>query len=162
MSTAQLDAAEVKLITKAEMIDFYNKYFHPSSSSRARISVHLHARGAVERDSKVVDALNSAGFAGVPEAARKSLDLVKAHLQEKHTASEADLDSIIASIKELGLVQTAHPKDDAEAVANGGECAVDTAQEIEDVRLYKSGLLASSGARPVKQLSEFEDTDSKL
>lgn len=143
-------------------MDFYNKYFHPSSKSRARISVHLHARGAVERDAKVVDALDKAGFAEVPEEDRKSLDLVKAHLESKHKPSEADLDSVLASIKELGLVQTAHPEDDAEAVANGGECAVDTAQEITDVRLYKSGLLASSGARPVKQLSEFEDNDSKL
>lgn len=152
----------MKLLTKAEMIEFYNKHFHPSSSSRARISVHLHARGAVERDSKVVDTLDKAGFADVPETDRKSLDLVKAHLQAKHKPSEAALDSVIASIKELGLVQTAHPEDDAEAVASDGECAVDTAQVIEDVRLYKSGLLASSGARPVKQLSEFEDTDSKL
>ncbi|OAA74612.1 a-pheromone processing metallopeptidase Ste23 [Akanthomyces lecanii RCEF 1005] len=159
---AQLDAAEVKLVTKAEMIDFYNKHFHPSSNSRARISVHLHARGAVERDSKVVAALEQAGFADVPEQDRKSLDLVKAHLQAKHKPSNADLDSVVASIKELGLVQTAHPEDDAEAVASGGQCAVDTAQEIKDVRLYKSGLLASSGARPVKHLSEFEDTDSKL
>ncbi|OAQ98847.1 hypothetical protein LLEC1_05979 [Akanthomyces lecanii] len=159
---AQLDAAEVKLITKAEMIDFYNKHFHPSSTSRARISVHLHARGAVERDNKVVDALDQAGFADVPEQDRKSLDLIKAHLQAKHKPSDADLDNVIASIKELGLLQTAHPEDDAEAVANGGEGAVETAQEIKDVSLYKSGLLASSGARPVKQLSEFEDSDSKL
>ncbi len=152
----------MKLVTKAEMIDFYNKHFHPSSNSRARISVHLHARGAVERDSKVVAALDKAGFADVPEQDRKSLDLVKAHLQAKHKPSNTDLESVIASIKELGLVQTAHPEDDAEAIASGGQCAVDTAQEIEDVRLYKSGLLASSGARPVKHLSEFEDTDSKL
>lgn len=144
------------------MIDFYNKHLHPSSSSRARISVHLHARGAVERDNKVVETLSKAGFDGVPDGDRKSLDLIKAHLQAKHKPSDADLESVLASVKELGLVQTAHPEDDAEAVANGGECAVDTAQVIKDVRLYKSGLLASSGARPVKQLSEFEDTDSKL
>ncbi|XWW97607.1 hypothetical protein V2A60_005592 [Cordyceps javanica] len=159
---SQLDAAEVKLVTKAEMVDFYNRHLHPSSASRARIAVHLHARGAVERDNKVIDALGKAGFVDVPEQDRKSIDLIKAHLQAKHKPSEASLDSIIASMKELGLVQTAHPEDDAEAIANGGECAVDTAQEIEDVRLYKSGLLASSGARPVKQLSEFKDTDSKL
>ncbi|OAA74109.1 Metalloenzyme, LuxS/M16 peptidase-like, metal-binding protein [Cordyceps fumosorosea ARSEF 2679] len=135
---AQLDAAEVKLVTKAEMVDFYNKYLHPSSTSRARIAVHLHARGAVERDNKVVDALGKAGFSGVPEEDRKSIDSIKAHLQAKHKPSEADLDSIVASIRELGLVQTAHPEDDAEAIANGGECAVDTTQEIKDVRLYKS------------------------
>lgn len=33
---------------------------------------------------------------------------------------------------------------------------------IEDVRDYKSRLVASAGARPFKELSEFEDLDSKL
>jgi insulysin len=33
---------------------------------------------------------------------------------------------------------------------------------IQDVRNYKSGLVASAGARPIKDISEFEDTDSKL
>ena len=36
------------------------------------------------------------------------------------------------------------------------------AQEVTDVRLYKAGLTASSGARPVKDISEYEDTDAKL
>ena len=40
--------------------------------------------------------------------------------------------------------------------------AVATAQEVTDVRLYKAGLTASSGARPVKDISEYEDTDAKL
>jgi insulysin len=33
---------------------------------------------------------------------------------------------------------------------------------IEDVRDYRARLVASAGARPARQLSEFEDTDSKL
>ncbi|KAM0361860.1 hypothetical protein ACHAO7_011842 [Fusarium culmorum] len=40
--------------------------------------------------------------------------------------------------------------------------AVKNAQEITDVRLYKAGLTASSGARPVKDISEYADTDAKL
>jgi insulysin len=33
---------------------------------------------------------------------------------------------------------------------------------IENVRDYKSRLVASAGARPIKELSEFEDLDLKL
>ncbi|SCO54130.1 related to insulysin precursor (metalloendopeptidase) [Fusarium fujikuroi] len=40
--------------------------------------------------------------------------------------------------------------------------AVKTAEEITDVRHYKAGLAASLGARPVKDINEYEDTDVKL
>lgn len=40
--------------------------------------------------------------------------------------------------------------------------AVKTAEEITDVRLHKACLTASSGAMPVKDISEYEDTDAKL
>ncbi|KAI1854932.1 hypothetical protein JX265_002571 [Neoarthrinium moseri] len=33
---------------------------------------------------------------------------------------------------------------------------------VEDVRVFKSRLVASAGARPFKELSEFEDSDAKL
>jgi insulysin len=39
--------------------------------------------------------------------------------------------------------------------------AVKAAQEITDVRLYKAGLTASSGARPVKDINEYRDIGAK-
>jgi insulysin len=39
--------------------------------------------------------------------------------------------------------------------------AVKTAQEGTDVRLYKAGLTASSGARPVKDINEYRDIGAK-
>ena len=53
----------------------------------------------------------------------------------------------------------------AKQAVNGsanGKSAVDHAIEIEDVYNFKAGLTASSGARPVKDLGEYEDTDAKL
>ncbi|CAM1505623.1 Fc.00g112600.m01.CDS01 [Cosmosporella sp. VM-42] len=49
--------------------------------------------------------------------------------------------------------------------ANGsanGKSAIDHAVEIEDVYNFKAGLTASPGALPVKDLSEYEETDAKL
>ncbi|RKK66163.1 hypothetical protein BFJ69_g15649 [Fusarium oxysporum] len=40
--------------------------------------------------------------------------------------------------------------------------AVKTDEEITDVRLYKARLTASSGAKPVKDISEYEDADATL
>jgi hypothetical protein len=36
------------------------------------------------------------------------------------------------------------------------------AEETTDGRLFKAGLTASLGARPVKDISEYEDTDAEL
>ncbi|KAH7303590.1 Metalloenzyme, LuxS/M16 peptidase-like protein [Stachybotrys elegans] len=47
-----LDAAHIKPLTKADMQEFYNRYLSPASKTRARISVHLHARGTSELGKK--------------------------------------------------------------------------------------------------------------
>ncbi|KAL2694046.1 hypothetical protein Neosp_000616 [[Neocosmospora] mangrovei] len=109
---AQRDAEQVKKLTKPEMVEFFNKYFDPASSDRARLSIHLHAQGKAE------------GVEKRQEEAQK--------------------------------------KADEEAPAGDVPSAVSTAVEITDVRVFKANLPASSGARPVKDVSEYEDTDAKL
>ncbi|KAJ9425219.1 insulysin [Fusarium oxysporum] len=106
---AQRDAAQIKLLTKPEVIEFFNQRLNPASSHRARLSIHLQAQGKAE------------GVDKRQEEAQKKAD------------------------------EEPSPGD-----------AVKTAEEITDVRLYKAGLTASSGARPVKDINEYEDTDAKL
>ncbi|KAF4466366.1 insulysin, partial [Fusarium albosuccineum] len=45
---ARRDAAQVKKLTKPEVVEFFNKHFNPASSERARLSIHLHAQGKAE------------------------------------------------------------------------------------------------------------------
>ncbi|KAF5005938.1 hypothetical protein FDECE_7652 [Fusarium decemcellulare] len=45
---AQRDAAQVKQLTKPEVVEFFNKHFNPASNERARLSIHLHAQGKAE------------------------------------------------------------------------------------------------------------------
>lgn len=142
------------------MIEFYNKFFSPSSSSRARISVHLHARGAGKLDLKIIDLLQSLELKDVPQEKRQSLDLLDNYLKEELGLPDGKRDSITSQAKELGLGQTT--QDSVPGATTNGVSAVAAAQEIIDVRQYKAGLLASLGARPVKDLSEFEETDAKL
>jgi insulysin len=57
--------------------------------------------------------------------------------------------------------QTPAPAEAPDVSANG-KTAIDEAIEIEDVYAFKASLAATPGARPVKDLSEYEDTDAKL
>ncbi|KAG5930400.1 hypothetical protein E4U42_001646 [Claviceps africana] len=157
---AQQDAAHVKKLTKAEMVEFFNTYFSPLSSTRARISVHLKARDAGELDTKVINLLKESGLNDVPQEKRQSVDLLRDYLQSENLLASDKLEDVIEAMKKIGLSQATTSE-----TTNGTTnvlSAVDTAQEITDVHHYKAGLLASSGARPVKQISEFEDLDAKL
>ncbi|KAI5279282.1 Insulinase (Peptidase M16), partial [Ascosphaera aggregata] len=42
------DAEQVRFLTKQSMIDFYRQYIDPASSSRAKVSIHMVARGKAE------------------------------------------------------------------------------------------------------------------
>lgn len=141
------------------MLSFFDKYFSPSSSSRARLSVHLYARGSNELDLKLVGLLKNLGLEDVPKESRASLDSLEGHLKAEQSVSEDNRASLLSKAKELGLPQ-ASPE--VEGTDSDVAAAIDAAVEITDGRQYKAGLQASSGARPVKELTEFEEADSKL
>ncbi|KAH9898898.1 ubiquitin carboxyl-terminal hydrolase-like protein [Xylariomycetidae sp. FL2044] len=104
---AQRDAAQVNLLTKAEMVDFYATHMIPSSPQRAKLVVQLVAQG------------------------------VGSHSRDVESrATETDT---------------------TPAPTNGTVPLL-----IKNVRDFKAGLSATAGARPIHDLSEFEDTDSKL
>lgn len=47
-------------------------------------------------------------------------------------------------------------------VSANGNTPIDEATEIKDVCALKASLAVTPGARPVRDLSEYEDTDAKL
>ena len=142
------------------MVEFYNKYFSPSSTSRARISVHMRAKKAGEMDRKVIDLLKQSGANEVPEEMRQSVPLLDAYLKKDAKLTGEEIGKIVAQVTEMGLSQA--PPSDAVGGAGNDVSAVDSATEITDVQKYKAGLLASSGARPVKDVIEFAESDAKL
>ncbi|KAG6008577.1 hypothetical protein E4U21_004217 [Claviceps maximensis] len=157
---AQQDAVHVKDLTKTEMVEFFNTYFSPSSSTRARISVHLKARGAGELDAKIVNLLKESGLNDVPQEKRQSVDLLREYVESEKLIASEQLEDVIEAVKKMGLSQAT--TNEATNGTTNGLSAVDTAQEITDVRHFKASLMASSGARPVKPISEFEELDAKL
>ena len=142
------------------MQEFYKTFISPSSTSRARISIHLHARGAGALDTKIIELLLQAGLEDVPAEQRQCLDLLQKYLKEKTQLTEDKVSSLVDLAKECGLKPAVPDAESANMVH--GSSAVNQATEITDIRRFKAGLLASAGARPVKDLSEYEDIDSKL
>ncbi|KAI8223509.1 insulin-degrading enzyme [Colletotrichum sp. SAR 10_96] len=100
------DAAHIKLLTKADMVEFLQHYIKPSSSTRAKLSVHLHAQAGNSTETKA------------------TMDGIKT--QESDAAST--------------------PKPVL----------------IKDIRSFRANLQATRGARPAKDLSEYEDMDLNL
>ncbi|RYP69252.1 hypothetical protein DL771_006220 [Monosporascus sp. 5C6A] len=101
---AQEDAAQVKALTKSEMIEFYSSYIAPVSQTRAKLVVDL-------------------------------------------------------------VAQSTNPKSQENATANGADAVPTngtTPVIVKDVRDFKASLVASAGARPIRDLSEFEEIDPKL
>lgn len=177
------------------MLDFFNKYFHPSSTQRARLSVHLHAQGKAEgvekrqeeaikkahetseeekqklkeeyakyfgKDSDVNTTmkglLEGLGSKDPVPAIWQSVESLGSHLREALRVSEKTISMLLEQAKTLGVEQT-KPE---HLLAVNGTTAADLATEITDVRVFKSSLVASSGPRAAKDLSEYEDTDAKL
>lgn len=97
------DVEHLRALTKEDMVTFFDNYIDPSSSLRAKISVHLEAQ-------------KSASIAPGDAA------------QEKEAKSNSSSQATI----------------------------------IEDVHAFKSSLALSAGARPVKDLSVYEDLVPKL
>lgn len=103
---AHEDAAHVKLLTKADMVEFFQQYIKPGSATRAKLSVHLHAQAG------------------------------------KSTETETKVNGV--------------KKEEGDATSTPEPVP------IKDVRSFRAGLQATRGARPAKDLSEYEDTDAKL
>lgn len=100
------------------MVEFYGLYILPSSPSRAKLAVHLHAQGTSKKSST----------AGI-ENDVKGLKLTSEDKMVQETPVEG----------------------------NGTK-----PWAIDDVRAFKSKLGVTPGPQPVRDLSEFEETDSKL
>ena len=155
---ARTDAANVKSITKAEMQEIFKKFISPSSPQRARLSIHLHAQDAGELDKKIIKLLVDAGFSDVPTESRQNLDLLEKYLLEEASIGKEKLESILAQAKALGLERVA-PED---KIGSPSGLSAIPVQDIPDVLSFKASLMISPGARPVRDLSDYEELDAKL
>jgi insulysin len=104
--------------------------------------------------------LSKLGLNDVPLEKRQSVDTLKRHLKEDRKLSDEEIGPIMTQAKAAGLKQATEDQDAGSSDTSGS--SLKNAVEITDFRQFKAGLQASAGARPVKDLSSFEELDAKL
>ncbi|KAK3939917.1 Metalloenzyme, LuxS/M16 peptidase-like protein [Diplogelasinospora grovesii] len=177
--SAQRDAAHIRPLTKSDMVGFFNQYIHPASPSRAKLAVYFVAQAKSDVSTKqiteLVKTLNlnsddasaqaatdlQARLSAADHDVKKEVEGLKDYLLHVLKVPEGKIDAAIEAWKKIheqqnglanGIVKDADPPS-----SNGTKPFF-----IEDVRTFKAGLVVSAGARPVKDLSEYEDLDPKL
>ncbi|GFF91704.1 hypothetical protein IFM61392_09409 [Aspergillus lentulus] len=75
ISTAYRDVENIEPLTKKDILEFFNQFIHPSSSTRAKLSIHLIARASTGTSAAAGDC---AAAAENPDASvlRENQDLV--------------------------------------------------------------------------------------
>ncbi|KAK7425349.1 metalloprotease [Neonectria magnoliae] len=111
-----------------------------------------------DAETKIRRLLEGLGSQDPVPAIWQSVESLGDHLREALKLPEKVIAVLVDQAKLLGLKQT-KPE---EQRAQNGTSVIESATEITDVRVFKSTLTASQGPRPVKDLTEYEDTDAKL
>lgn len=114
----------------------FRYYIAPTSPARAKLAIHLYAKGV-------------SGDSSPSETAVLTLPKV-AQIVEKGI-----------SMLRLGS-SVDRATDENNSAANPADEKSHNLYIIEDVRDYKSRLAVTAGPQPMKDLSEFEDIDAKL
>lgn len=151
------DVAELKKITKADLLEFTMKWVHPSSPSRRKLSVHMRSqfKGAKFDPASaepIIAAFTQHGVA-VDQAAlsalvesKPELAAVKEFAQSAVEKTEGLSSEVISELKTLidGLQPLSEPA--TEAKLRDGNVI------IEDIHAFKAGLTPAKAAVPLEPL----------
>jgi insulysin len=167
----------MKLLTKADMIEFFDTYMHPKSPTRAKLAIHLVAQAKSDVSTRQISELVKT-LDLEDEAARQAATDLQARLTLAHHDVQQELDELRTYLLKDLLV--AEAKIDAAVEAwkklskdhrNNGVANSPSEDEISngtvplpitDVRDFKCSLGVTGGPRPACDLSKYEDLDSKL
>ncbi|KAJ5575534.1 hypothetical protein N7535_002460 [Penicillium sp. DV-2018c] len=186
----ETDAANVRALTKADLIAFYKQYIDPSSTTRAKLATYLNAQSGGDVQDKPAEQrkllvsslrkqLEAAGFA--VDAARfetafeevetpvvdksQVVFVVKNFLATVLGQSAQQIESVLEKLEETLGAQLKGlglgPSSDKQGMVNGS-VNPPTPFVISDVPTFKARLPISTGPVPVVDLSVYEDFDAKL
>ncbi|KAL2263080.1 hypothetical protein VTK26DRAFT_8305 [Humicola hyalothermophila] len=131
---ASQDADHIRLLTKADMIEFFNQYIHPNSLSRAKLAVYLEAQAKSDVSTKEIS------------------ELIKALDVDAASAPEGTIDVAADTWKRIHDIHG--PANDVVQIAEPPSANGTTPVFVNDVSSFKASLPASNGARPLKSLSD--------
>lgn len=159
------------------MIEFFNQYIHPNSPSRAKLAVYLEAQAKSDVSTKEISELIKALDIDAAAASRAATEL-----QARLSAAGHDVEKEVADLRDYLFHDLKVPEGKIDVAADAwkkihakhgpGNDVVKNAEPpsangttpvfIDDVRTFRASLPASNGARPLRDLSEYEDLDAKL
>jgi insulysin len=151
------------------MVEFYSHYISTTSKARAKLVVQLHAQASKESDEKISELLKGLKLdddmsqkvkaaLSSPEK-REKVEVMKSHLLKELKLSADKANAVADTVQQLKIKPKVNGTSNGDTHSGGNGT---TPILITDVRDFKASLVASSGARPVKCLSEFEEIDAKL
>jgi insulysin len=163
------------------MISFYKHYMSPRSEARAKLSVYLVAQAQSDVSTKQISELIGTLNIGADRAAQAATDLqarlsAAGNREDKEIAGLTDYllhdlkvaeDKIDAAVEAWARISKTNGATNGTLV-NGQETDAKPVPSttkpvlIDDVGTFKSGLQASVGALPVRDVSEYEELDPKL
>jgi insulysin len=123
------------MITKADMIEMFQRYILPSSPARAKLAIHLHAKSISGVSSPAQTTVSSNTVAKVTDIMEKGIDMLKLGTGVKKPYYDNNVTNVAMESSRKGLYV------------------------IGDVRDYKSRLGVTAGPQPVRDLCEFEDIE---
>lgn len=160
------------------MAEFFNKYINPASPDRAKVSVWMIAQATSDVSTKQISELVKSleinpsereaeaatdlqarlSAAGHDEA--KEIEGLRDYLLHNLKVSETKIDAAVESWKKLHTAKTngvVGRQDEDPPSLNGTKICF-----VKDIRDFKARLPVSAGARPVRDLTEYEELDPKL
>ncbi|CAN8096702.1 unnamed protein product [Discula destructiva] len=171
-------ADQVKQLTKADMVAFFKHYIDPASPKRAKLAIWMLAQAKSDVSTKqITELVKALNLNSTETEAQAASDLqarlsAAGHDEEKEVAGLKDYllhELKVAEDKIDSAVETwhqLHPKTNgvagAQEEANPPSLNGTTVTFIEDARDFKALLPVSAGARPIKDLTEYEELDPKL
>ncbi|KAL8419541.1 hypothetical protein RB594_002666 [Gaeumannomyces avenae] len=175
---AQEDAAAIRQLSKADLVEFFQHYIDPTSKFRAKLVVYLVAQAKSDVSTGQISELVKT-LSLDAELSRQAATDLQARLSAAHHDHAKEVEELKSYLlKDLGVAEdkiaaatAAWEKLSKEHRTNGvsedeGDCEISfngtTAVAIDDVRGLKCRLLTTGGASPVRDLSEYEDFDPKL
>lgn len=178
------DVKHLKPLTKEDIVQFYEQYIHPASEKRAKLSIHLIAKAQSEETVEVTPEARAATLAGMAVQLLKTtgdtadedklnarfmavdcsqgleaaiLEAFQTYCEKDSTMTAEHVTEVVAEAKQalpVALPKLALAKEGAKV-----EEPVKTKpmKRIDNVSAWKSSMPLSEAARPMKDLSVYED-----
>jgi insulysin len=170
--SGETDVANIKTISKEELLSFYDKHIHPSSPHRCVLSIHLKS----QIESKVPDFAQQLADGVRIFIANEGYDIPPAEVAE---AVNGDVNSLPQNLYAL-ILQHGYDKDrvaasmakgkemfEAQITMNGDSDGVATPISkvlkevmVEDIKKFRSTLRVGDKPAPVQPLETFYECES--